>query len=95
MTYSLEINGLTVKTGDLVCTVDGEGPVTPGELWRLIGKLIPGDVDHIAVYIGPGGRCVEAGPEGVNSFETHSPAWKTSTENSDGESGAKVEKWIH
>lgn len=77
MAYSFEINGLSVKTGDLVCTVDGGGPVIPGEFWRLIGKLIPGDVDHIAVYVGPGGRCVEAGPRGVISFETHSPAWNS------------------
>jgi hypothetical protein len=46
MIYSFEINGLAVKTEDLFCTVDGGDPVVPGEFWRLIGKLIPGDVDH-------------------------------------------------
>lgn len=78
MTYSFEINGLAVKTGDLICTQDGGDPVIPGEFWRLIGKLIPGDVSHIIIYVGPGGRCVEAGPNGVISFETPSPVWNSS-----------------
>ena len=77
MVYSFEINGLSLKTGDLICTVDGGGPVIPGEFWRLIGKLIPGDVDHIVVYVGPGGRCVEAGAKGVISFEADSPVWNS------------------
>lgn len=77
MTYSFEINGLRVKTGDLVCTEDGGSPVVPGEFWRLVGKLIPGDVDHIVIYLGPGGRCIEAGPGGVVCFQTHSPAWNS------------------
>lgn len=75
MVYSFEINGLAIKTGDLICTVDGGGPIVPGEFWRLIGKLIPGDVDHIVIYVGPGGRCVEAGAKGVISFETRSSFW--------------------
>ena len=54
MAYSFAINGLALKTGDLICTVDGGGPVIPGEFWRLIGKIIPGEVDHIVIYIGPG-----------------------------------------
>lgn len=69
MIHSFEINGLAVKTGDLICTVDGGGPVIPGQFWRLIGKLIPGKVDHIVIYIGPGGMCMEAGGKGVISFE--------------------------
>ena len=79
MVYSFEINGLSVKTGDLICTVDGGGPVIPGEIWRLIGKLIPGDVDYVVVYIGPEGRCVEAGVKGVISFETHSSVWNSAS----------------
>ncbi len=75
MVHSFEINELPVKTGDLICTVDGGGPIVPGEFWRLIGKLIPGDVDHIVIYVGPGGRCIEAGAKGVISFETHSSVW--------------------
>jgi len=79
MVYSFEINGLLLKTGDLICTVDGGPPVVPGEFWRLIGKLIPGDVDHIVIYVGPDGRCVEAGAKGVISFETHSPIWDSAS----------------
>ncbi len=74
MVYSYQINGLKVKTGDLICTTDGDGNIR-GQFWRLIGKLIPGDVDHIVVYVGPGGRCVEAGPKGVISFEVFNNAW--------------------
>ena len=79
MVYSFEINGLPVRTGDLICTVDGGGPIIPGELWRLIGKLIPGDVDHVVIYIGPEGKCVEAGAKGVISFETHSSVWNAAS----------------
>jgi hypothetical protein len=75
MVYSFELNGLAVKTGDLICTVDGGDPVVPGQIWRLVGKLIPGDVDHIVIYIGPEGKCVEAGAKGVISFESTSMVW--------------------
>jgi uncharacterized protein YycO len=77
MIYSFEINGLTVKTGDLICTTDGGSPIVPGEFWRLVGKLIPGDVDHIVIYVGPGSKCVEAGPKGVISFDAHSSTWNS------------------
>jgi hypothetical protein len=79
MVHSYEINGLPVRTGDLICTVDGGTPIVPGEFWRLVGKLIPGDVDHIVIYIGPEGRCVEAGPKGVISFETPSSMWDSAS----------------
>jgi hypothetical protein len=77
MVYSYEINGLTLYTGDLICTVDGGDPVVAGEFWRLVGKLIPGDVDHVVIYIGPEGKCIEAGPKGVISFETDSSVWNS------------------
>jgi hypothetical protein len=76
MTYVTKINGLTVKTGDIICTTDGGAPVLAGQFWRFIGKIVPGDVDHVAIYIGPGGRCVESGAKGrVNSFEVTGEAW--------------------
>lgn len=75
MVYSYEINGLQLKTGDLICTVDGGTPIVAGEFWRLIGKLIPGAVDHIVIYVGPDGRCVESGARGVISFHTPSKVW--------------------
>jgi len=59
--YNYEINGLTVQTGDLICTSNTGGGIVLGQFWRFVGMLIPGDLDHIAVYVGPRGRCVEAG----------------------------------
>ena len=76
MVHSFEINGLPVKTGDLICTVDGGEGLGSGQFWRLIGKIIPGDVDHIAIYVGPDGKCVEAGAKGrVITFDTGSHTW--------------------
>ncbi len=76
MVHEYIIDGLTVRTGDIICTTDGGGELLAGEFWRLVGKLIPGDVDHIAIYIGPGGRCVESGATGrVIAFEIPSNHW--------------------
>lgn len=76
MVYETTMDGLTVRTGDLICTVDGGGELLAGEFWRLIGKLIPGKVDHIVVYVGPDGRCVEAGATGfVIEFEVADHTW--------------------
>jgi hypothetical protein len=61
MIYTYEINGLTLQTGDVICTGDTGGGIVLGQFWRFVGMLIPGDVDHVAVYVGPRGRCVEAG----------------------------------
>ncbi|MFC1889195.1 hypothetical protein ACFL4G_05505, partial [Thermodesulfobacteriota bacterium] len=76
MIHKYEINGLTLQTGDIICTVDGGDNVLGGEFWRLIGKMIPGKVDHIVIYVGPEGRCVEAGAKcRVIEFETKGPVW--------------------
>jgi hypothetical protein len=76
MVYEYVINGLSVKTGDLLCTADGSGDDIRGQFWRLLGKLIPGDVDHVVVYVGPEGRCVEAGARGkVITFEISGGRW--------------------
>ncbi len=76
MVYERKINGLTVKTGDIICTTDGGATVLAGQFWRLIGKIVPGDVDHVAVYIGPDGRCVESGAKGrVISYEMTGSVW--------------------
>lgn len=76
MAHTFEINGIEVKTGDLICTTDGaDNPLLRGMYWRLIGKLIPGDVDHIVIYLGPAGRCIEAGPEGVKCFDVSGNVW--------------------
>jgi len=76
MIYQNQINGLTVQTGDLICTTDGGGADIDGQFWRLIGKLIPGDVDHIVIYTGPGGRCIEAGAKGmIITFDMTGNVW--------------------
>lgn len=78
MVYRYEINNLPMETGDLICTVDGTitGTDIKGQFWRLLGKIIPGDVDHIVIYVGPEGRCVEAGARGeVIIFKIENHTW--------------------
>ncbi|MGE5251816.1 MAG: YiiX/YebB-like N1pC/P60 family cysteine hydrolase [Bacteroidota bacterium] len=77
MTDTFEIEGLTLQTGDLLCTMNGKPDILPGEFWRLVGRLVPGDVDHIVIYAGPGGRCVEAGSRGVITFDLPGRTWDT------------------
>jgi uncharacterized protein YycO len=75
--HTYEINGLPVQTGDLICTINGNRTFGIGQFWYFVGKLIPGAVDHIAVYIGPGGRCVEAGAKfRVVTFNVKNKRWK-------------------
>jgi hypothetical protein len=75
-TYTYKINGLLVQTGDLICTTDGGRSIGSGQFWWLVGKLIPGKVDHIAIYVGPGGRCIEAGAKGrVIEFNVKGNVW--------------------
>jgi len=75
MIHTYVVNGLPVKSGDIVCTMNGKPNILPGEFWRLVGRLVPGDVDHIAIYLGPEGRFVEAGALGVSTFEIHDGLW--------------------
>ena len=78
--HAYQIDGLRVRTGDLICTDTTEGEsVFGGLFWRLFGMLIPGDVDHIAIYVGPGGRCVEAGAKYcVTTFNIKDNTWNPS-----------------
>ncbi|MBN2149615.1 MAG: hypothetical protein JW726_19665 [Anaerolineales bacterium] len=73
--YTLTLHGLSLRTGDLICTSDGAADLLPGEFWRVVGRLLPGDVDHIAIYVGPGGRCIEAGAKGVIAFDVPGGVW--------------------
>jgi uncharacterized protein YycO len=75
MIYEYEINGVTLRTGDIICTHDGGAPIMEGRLWHFVGNLIPGDVDHVALYLGPEGRCIEAGPKGVNFYDVKNGIW--------------------
>lgn len=79
--FSYVINGLPVQTGDILCTQAGvEGAdqpeaIQPGEFWHWVGQLVPGEVDHVAIYLGPGGLCIESGPWGVISFTVEAGWW--------------------
>jgi hypothetical protein len=76
MVYEYRIEGLTVRTGDLICTIDGDEGSIKGQFWRLVGKLLPGEVDHVVIYVGPEGRCVEAGATGkVVAFTVKGDRW--------------------
>lgn len=77
MIYTYQIEGLALQTGDIICTMNGKPDVLPGEFWRLVGRLVPGDVDHVAMYVGPNGRCVEAGAHGVIKFTVFNGGWDT------------------
>jgi hypothetical protein len=73
--YSAILEGLELETGDLICTESGTGDILVGEFWRFLGRLLPGEVDHVIVYLGPDGLCVEAGPRGVITFWFDDGVW--------------------
>lgn len=75
MIHTTKFSGLTVTTGDILCTQDGVEGSLFGQLWRLVGRLLPGEVDHCLVYVGPGGRCIESGARGVIEFEMPGSVW--------------------
>jgi hypothetical protein len=77
MIYTYQIEGIPLQTGDIICTMNGKPDILPGEFWRLVGRLVPGDVDHVAIYLGPNGRCVEAGAHGVIKFTVFDGLWNT------------------
>lgn len=77
MIHTYTIDGLPVRTGDLLCTIDGAEATVAGQLWRLIGSLMPGEVDHVALYLGPGPQVLEAGPLGVQVFELPGERWES------------------
>lgn len=75
MIHTHTFNGLTVQTGDILCTRDGTDYNWFGRFWRWIGYLVPGRIDHSIVYVGSGGRCVEAGGKGVIEFTMPGKVW--------------------
>ena len=77
MIYTYQIEGIAVQTGDIICTMNGKPDILPGEFWRIVGRLVPGDVDHVAVYLGPNGLCAEAGGRGVITFDVPFGHWDT------------------
>ncbi len=76
MIHQSSVSGLPVRTGDLLFTSNGSKTARVGQFWWIIGLLIPGDVDHVAVYTGPDNRCVEAGALGkVVAFKAPTGTW--------------------
>lgn len=75
MIHTYQIEGLTLQTGDVLCTMNGKPDILPGEFWLLVGRLVPGDVDHVVLFLGPDGLCLEAGSRGVNPFHIHDQGW--------------------
>ena len=75
--YTYQIEGIALQTGDIICTMNGKPDILPGEFWRMVGRLVPGNVDHVAIYIGPNGRCIEAGAHGVIKFTVFNGQWNT------------------
>lgn len=75
MVYQHNYHGLSVQTGDLLCMTDGDQDSPQGQFWRLLGTLLPGPIDHIVIFLGPDGRCIEAGPGGVATFEMAGSTW--------------------
>jgi len=75
MIYEYALNNIRLQTGDIICTTNGIKGSHLGRFWQLVGRIIPGEVDHVAIYIGPNGRCVEAAANGVVSFEFSNKRW--------------------
>lgn len=75
MIHHTTICGIAVRTGDLICTSDGHQHALFSQAYELLGTLIPGPVDHVAIYVGPGRRCIEAGLHGVIAFEAIGECW--------------------
>ncbi|MFY2762635.1 hypothetical protein [Arenimonas sp. MALMAid1274] len=67
--HTFRFRGVHVCTGDVLCTTDGLPGSAYGRFWQAVGLLMPGPIDHCLVYVGPEGRCVEAGGNGVIAFE--------------------------
>jgi hypothetical protein len=76
MIYDYSFDGIPVRSGDILCTQDGNRSAGLfGQIWRALGKLLPGEIDHCLMYVGPGGRCIESGARGVILFEMPGEAW--------------------
>jgi uncharacterized protein YycO len=81
------LEGQPLRSGDLILNTDGAAGHLGGRVWRLFGVLVPGPVDHVAMYVGPGGRCVESGPLGVVAYEVPGGRWRA-------ESMAAARGWL-
>lgn len=75
MVYSHTFSGVTAKTGDILFTHDGDPGSLFGEFWRLIGRVLPSEYSHVALYLGPGVRFVESAARGVAVVEFAGDTW--------------------
>lgn len=75
MIHTHRFNGIAVETGDILCTSDGTDYNWFGRFWQWVGYLVPGRIDHTILYVGPGGRCIEAGGKGVIEFVMPGDHW--------------------
>jgi hypothetical protein len=75
MDDSYELHGVMLKRGDLICTRDGNQHALFSKAYEVLGLIIPGPIDHIAIYVGPGPRFIEAGPFGVIDYELPGNTW--------------------
>jgi hypothetical protein len=74
--YHYQLDDLWLTTGDLICTAAGGHRTALAHLLRPVEWCMLGVVKHVIVYIGPEGRCVEAGPRGVIDFWLTGNTWE-------------------
>lgn len=75
MLHDHVIDGLPLRTGDILCLRDGSERSLYGRVWQGIGALVPGEIDHCALYVGPAGRFVEANVYGVSVLDMPGERW--------------------
>ena len=51
MDHIYEINGLPIRTGDILCMRDGGRCGVFERICMAFGALIPGEIDHCALYV--------------------------------------------
>lgn len=73
--HTHQFYGVIAKTGDILFTRDGEPGSLFGEIWKLLGNILPGDLDHAALFLGPGIRFVESAAKGVVVVEMEGDEW--------------------
>jgi hypothetical protein len=75
MDHVHEIDGLEIRTGDILCMRDGGRHGVFERLCMAFGALIPGEIDHCVLYVGPKGQFVEADIHGVTVLTMPGNHW--------------------